>query len=182
MAANSWVKTERKSLESIATPVLSPSPAASSHMRTSSLSKKIASSWQTWGAHRLLSARVRWLSEFQRKHQKNPPPPDGPGNPTVKFHGEKRSSQIHESKTDPDAKLARNGNGKEAKLSHNGNMLMENRKGIILNTEAFEAHGTRERDAALVTLEQIPGPNLRWQFSPHRSRGYMFLNAPNRGV
>jgi hypothetical protein len=33
------------------------------------------------------------------------------------FHGEKRSKETHESKTDPDAKLARKGKGKEAKLS-----------------------------------------------------------------
>lgn len=100
-----------------------------------------------------------WASvkSFQRKDQKNPPPPDDPGNPTVDFHGEKRSNETHESKSDPDAKLARKGNGKEAKLSYNGNLLVENRNGIILNTEVFQANGTAERDAALVMLGQIPG-------------------------
>jgi transposase len=78
---------------------------------------------------------------FQRKDGKTPPP-DDPGNPTVNFHGEKRSNQTHESKTDPDAKLARKGPGKEAKLSY---------------AEVFEANGTAERDAALFMLEQIPG-------------------------
>ena len=34
---------------------------------------------------------------------------------------------------------------------------MENRNGLIVNTEGFEANGTAERDAALVMLEQIPG-------------------------
>lgn len=34
---------------------------------------------------------------------------------------------------------------------------MENRHGLIVNTEVFEANGTAERDAALVMLEQIPG-------------------------
>ena len=50
-----------------------------------------------------------WASvkSFQRKEGKNPPSPDDPGNPTVNFHGEKRSNETHESKTDPDAKLAR---------------------------------------------------------------------------
>jgi uncharacterized membrane protein len=38
------------------------------------------------------------------------------GNANVNFRGEKRSNQTHESKTDPDAKLARKGDGKEAKL------------------------------------------------------------------
>src|SRR5438067_1208742 len=84
-------------------------------------------------------------------------PPEDPGNATVDFHGEKRSNQTHASKTDPDAKMARKGKGKEAKLSYNGNLLVENRNGLIVNTEVFEANGTAERDAALVMLEQIPG-------------------------
>ena len=100
-----------------------------------------------------------WASakSYQRKDAKNDIPPDDPGNATVDFHGEKRSNQTHESKTDPDAKMARKGKGKEAKLSYNGNLLVENRHGLIVNTEVFEANGTAERDAALVMLEQIPG-------------------------
>ena len=73
------------------------------------------------------------------------------------FHGEKRSNETHESKTDPDALLARKGNGKEAKLSYNGNLLVENRNGLIVQTEVFQAKGTAERDAALVMLEEVPG-------------------------
>ena len=65
-----------------------------------------------------------------------------PGNPTVNFHGEKRSNQTHESKTDPDAKLARKGEGKEAKLSYSGNLLVENRNGLIVNAKVWEANGT----------------------------------------
>jgi hypothetical protein len=34
---------------------------------------------------------------------------------------------------------------------------VENRNGLIVNAEVFEANGTAERDAALVMLEQIPG-------------------------
>jgi transposase len=98
------------------------------------------------------------LKSFQRKDGKNTPP-DDPGNPTVDFHGEKRSNQTHESTTDPDALLARKGNGKEAKLSYNGNLLVENRNGLIITTELLQANGTAERDAALVMLEQLPGEN-----------------------
>jgi transposase len=97
------------------------------------------------------------LKSFQRKDGARSEPPDDPGNPTVNFHGEKRSNQTHASTTDADAKLARKGNGKEAKLSYSGNVLMENRNGLIVNTEVFEANGTAERDAGLVMLEQIPG-------------------------
>jgi transposase len=96
------------------------------------------------------------LKSFQRKDQKNSPPED-PSNPTVNFHGEKRSNDTHESKTDKDALLARKGYGKEAKLSYNGNLLTENRNGLIINTEVFQANGTAERDAALTLLEQIVG-------------------------
>ena len=96
------------------------------------------------------------LKSFQRKGEKNTPPDDS-GNPTVDFHGEKRSNQTHESTTDPDALLARKGNGKEAKLSYNGNLLTENRNGLVVNAELLQANGTAERYAALLMLEQIPG-------------------------
>ena len=100
-----------------------------------------------------------WASvkSFQRKDGKTMPSPDDPGNPTVNFHGERRSNRTHESKTDPEAKLARKGEGKEAKLSYSGNLLVENRDGLIMNAMVWEATGTAERDTALLMLEQIPG-------------------------
>src|SRR5262249_20623508 len=94
---------------------------------------------------------------FQPKDQKQSPPPDDRGNPTVNFHGERRSNDTHESTTDPDARLARKGGGKEAKLSYHSNLLVENRNGLIVDTETFEAHGTAERDAGLVMLERVEG-------------------------
>src|SRR6202521_834502 len=42
------------------------------------------------------------LKSFRRKGESNRPP-DDPGNPTVDFHGENRSNQMHESTTDPEA-------------------------------------------------------------------------------
>jgi transposase len=97
------------------------------------------------------------LKSFQPKEQKSSAPPDDRGNPSVDFHGQKRSNDTHESKTDPDAKLARKGPGKEAKLSYSGNLQVENRHGLIVNAEVLEANGRAERDAALVMLEQVPG-------------------------
>lgn len=97
------------------------------------------------------------LKSIQAKEQKAAAPPDDPGNPSVDFHGQKRSNETHESKTDPDARLARKGPGKEAKLSYSGNLQVENRHGIIVNAEVLEANGRAERDAALVMLEQVPG-------------------------
>jgi transposase len=96
------------------------------------------------------------LKSFQKKGATKHDDPDDPGNPTVNFHGEKRSNDSHESTTDPDARLARKGSGKEAKLSYCGNLLIENGNGLIANTELLPANGTAERDAALLMLEQIP--------------------------
>ena len=96
------------------------------------------------------------LKSFRPKDSKQVPPED-PGNPTVDFHGQTRSNQTHESTTDGDAKLARKGAGKEAKLSYSGNLLIENRNGLIVNAELLEANGRAERDAALLMLEQLPG-------------------------
>ncbi len=84
-------------------------------------------------------------------------PPDDPGNPTVNFRGEKRSNKTHASKTDPDALLARKSEGKESKLSYSGNLLIENRNGLIVDAEVFQANGTAERDAALIMLEKLRG-------------------------
>ena len=94
---------------------------------------------------------------FREKQGKPAPPPDDPGNPTVNFHGEERSNETHASKTDPEARLAKKGEGKESKLSYTGNLLVENRNGLIVKAEVFQTNGTAERDAALVMLEQIPG-------------------------
>lgn len=100
-----------------------------------------------------------WASQksFQRRDQPEPPAPDDPGNPTVNFHGEKRSNETHESKSDPDARLARKSGGHESKLAYCGNVLMENRNGLVVDTELLQCNGTAERDAALLMAERIAG-------------------------
>jgi transposase len=97
------------------------------------------------------------LKSFKPAGETAGDPPDDPGNPTVNFHGEKRSNDTHESTTDPDAMLARKGSGKEAKLSYSGHVLMENRNGLVTDVEVLPATGTAERDAALMMIESIPG-------------------------
>ena len=100
-----------------------------------------------------------WASakSFQRKNQKGSPPPEDPGNPTVDYRGEQRSNETHESKSDPEALLARKGAGKEAKLSYSGNLLVENRNGLIVSSRVWEATGIAERYAALEMLQELPG-------------------------
>lgn len=83
-----------------------------------------------------------------------PPPKDGGSNPTVDFHGEKRSNKTHQSTTDPEARLMRKGLGKEAKLSFSGHALMENRNGLCVDLKITEATGRAEREAALAMLSR----------------------------
>jgi transposase len=85
---------------------------------------------------------------------KDRPPPDDPGNPTVNFHGEKRSNETHKSTTDPEAKLARKGNNQPAKLSYLANALMENRNGLLVDLRVEPATGYGERVGALAMLDE----------------------------
>src|SRR4051794_27871931 len=92
-----------------------------------------------------------WASQksFQVKDGPPPPPLDDPGNPTVDFRGEKRSNDTHESKTDPEARLARKSGGHESKLAYCGNVMIENRHGLVVDTELVQPSGTAEREAAM---------------------------------
>jgi transposase len=102
---------------------------------------------EAWAGHK----------SFQRKDRPAPPPADDPGNPTVDFHGEKRSNQTHESTTDPDAKLARKSGGHESKLAYCGNVMIENRNGLVVEAQLLLCSGTAERDAAMMMVEQVEG-------------------------
>ena len=103
------------------------------------------------------------LKSFKAMNEKpgQKPPPDDPGNPSVNFHGEKRSNETHASTTDPEAKLARKGNGKEAKLAFTQHLLMENRNGLIVETQTALATGTAEREKAIQMLQEYTGRDRR---------------------
>jgi hypothetical protein len=95
------------------------------------------------------------LKSFRPKDE--PPsdtPPDDPGNPTVNFHGQRRSNATHQSTTDPEARLAKKGRGKEAHLAFMGHALMENRHGLLVDFQLSQATGTAERDAVPGLIEQ----------------------------
>lgn len=89
-----------------------------------------------------------WAS--QKSFQKKDGGDDQPG----QFRGEQRRNQTHQSKTDPEARLYRKGNGQEAKLGYLGHVLMENRHGLIVDAMVTQADGTAERDAALLMLHR----------------------------
>jgi transposase len=99
------------------------------------------------------------LKSFRKKGEKpgDRPPPDDPGNPSVDFHGEKRSNATHESTTDPESKLARKSNGTTAKLSYSQHALMENRNGLLVDLRIAPATGTAERETARDMLDDLPG-------------------------
>lgn len=82
--------------------------------------------------------------------------PDDPGNPTVNFRGERRSNQTHFSTTDPDSRLFKKAKGHEARLAYLGEVMMENRSGLIVDACVVSATGTGERDAALSLIASLP--------------------------
>lgn len=102
---------------------------------------------EAWAGHK----------SFKRKDGSDQQPPDDPGNPTVDFHGERRGNATHQSTTDPEARLAKKGAGKEAKLSFAGHVLMENRNGIAVKGCVTLAQGRAEVEAAVAMVEEIPG-------------------------
>lgn len=73
----------------------------------------------------------------------------------VDWRGIKRSNATHRSTTDPEARLARKGNGRESHLCHSGHVLMENRSGLCLNITADIADGHAERRNALRMLKHV---------------------------
>ena len=102
------------------------------------------------------------LKSFQARDAVPSDPPDDPGNPSVDFHGERRRNDTHASTSDPDARLHRKGQGKEAKLAYVGHVLLDNRHGLVANVCATAATGTVERDAALrmAKASVAPGSTL----------------------
>ena len=96
------------------------------------------------------------VKSLQRRHVKNPPSSDDPGNPTLNFHDEKRSNRTT-TEDRSGGEDCRQGEGKDAKLSYSGNLLVKNRNGLIVNAMVWEATSTAERDTALLMLERIPG-------------------------
>jgi transposase len=96
------------------------------------------------------------LKSFSPKDGNDTHAPDEK-NPSVDFHGEKRTNDTHQSTTDPQALLAKKGHGKEAKLCFTGHVLMENRNGMVVDVTFTQATGTAEREAALDMLEGVHG-------------------------
>jgi len=104
----------------------------------------------------LLEAWAGQKSFTRRDGTSRGPSDDDPSNPTVNFHGERRSNVTHQSTTDPDSRLAKKGPGKEAQLAYVGEVLMENRHGLVVDACVVTASGTAEREAAIDLLQALP--------------------------
>lgn len=104
-----------------------------------------------------------WASQksYRRKDDDSEPPAGSGRNSEANFHGEHRGNETHESKTDGDARLARKGPGKEAKLSYMGHTVMENRNGLIVKAAASHATGKAEREVAANLLGELSGMKKR---------------------
>ena len=99
---------------------------------------------------------------------------DGGGgrNREVDFRGERRRNETHRSTTDPEARLARKGKGKEARLCFGAHVLMDNREGLVVDVRLTPADGAGERDAALRCWRQPPSPSASpWALTEARIPG-----------
>ena len=98
-----------------------------------------------------------WASQKSFRPRDAPPPPSAGGNPTVNFHRERRRNATHASTTDPDARLYKKAQGREAHLGYLGHVLMEHRSGLIVDAVVTPADGQGERYAGLEMVHRVPG-------------------------
>jgi transposase len=90
-----------------------------------------------------------WASHKSFKPKQAPKGDDGSD-----FHGQARKNDTHQSTTDPEAKLYRKADGREAKLCYMGHALMENRNGLAVGGMVTQANGTAERRASEAMLKK----------------------------
>jgi transposase len=93
------------------------------------------------------------LKSFRPKDEGDQGPKDSNG--WGDFSGQQRSNDTHESRTDPQAKLLKKGEGKEAKLCFTGHAVMENRHGFCVSFEVTPSVGVTESQMALEQLKHL---------------------------
>lgn len=97
------------------------------------------------------------LKSFQPRDAADHRPRGGGGgtrNPDVDFRGRPRRNDTHVSTTDPEARLFTKGLHQTAKLYYSGNVLMENRHGLVVDVLMAPADGHAERDTGLRMLRR----------------------------
>jgi transposase len=119
---------------------------------------------ESWASLKSLERKPNLGGQRKPKRRRGGPkgPSGGSRNPEVNWHGDQRSNATHESKTDPEARLARKGDRQPAKLSYAGHVLMDNRHGLVVDVELSEANGRAEPATALDMLRRGRRGKHRW--------------------
>lgn len=111
---------------------------------------------EAWASHK--SFQLKPGASDDNDNDKDPPRKSGGGkNPDVDYKGQKRKNDIHESTTDPDARLCRKSQCTGAQLGYMGHALMENRNGLVVDVRVNHAVGKAEHAAALSMASAIKG-------------------------
>lgn len=96
-----------------------------------------------------------WASMKSFRRNDDDEGPGSDGNTWQDFKGEKRSNDTHQSFTDPEAKLVRKGDGREARLSFGAHATMENRHGLCVLFEVKPAVGAPEAKVAVAQVKEL---------------------------
>ena len=95
-------------------------------------------------------ASVKSLERVEEENEEEAPSPESkaqpddprggdPGNPSINFRSERRTSKTHRSRADPQARLCRKGRGQPSFPTHLGHAMMENRNGLVVDVCVTEA-------------------------------------------
>lgn len=98
-----------------------------------------------------------WASQKSFRPRDEEPPSPGGSNPAVDFRRQRRTNETHRSTTDPDARLYKKAQGREARLGYLGHVVMEHRHGLIVDALVTPATGHGERDAGAAMIAERPG-------------------------
>jgi transposase len=107
---------------------------------------------ESWASHKSFQQKEN-VQDDDDQHKGQ----GGGKNPDIDFRGQKRSNVTHESKTDPDARLARKSKRTGAQLAYMGHALMENRNGLVVDVRVTHATGKAEEEAAASMASAIKG-------------------------
>lgn len=111
-----------------------------------------------------LASMKSFRPKSESEKPKNPDDDQDPGasqdilherNPSIDFHGEKRTNATHRSVTDPEARLYKKSAGTASRLGYIGNAVMENRHGLCVGYRLDRADGKSERIGAVKLVRKL---------------------------
>ncbi len=81
----------------------------------------------------------------------------GSSNKRIDVKGKKRHRATHQSTTDPEARFGKKSQGQAAIPCYVGNIMIEDRNGLVVDAHSKQFSGTAATDAAIEMLANIPG-------------------------